>query len=357
MITIEKLIELIRKKSLTPEELKAVNEFFSDNKGKDELEKFLLKTWDSSSRYSTDYNVAEGIKSIHNKLNLQHNQSFRQKSISKQFVRILKYAAIFILAFLLSWFINKLINPEPDTAVYLTKNNEVAVSYGSKSKIKLPDGTEVNLNSGSKISYPAIFTEKKREVFLEGEAYFEVNADSSRPFYVKTSDITIRVVGTVFNIKSYPESNTIETTLLSGKLELSDNKSNSKNKSIVLDENQKAVFIKDLNKLSVDDRHEIKQKSLPTIFPAVTLQEKDDTEEETAWKDNRLVFNNKKFRELTILLERWYDVKIFILTDHLKEERFTGTFENETIEQVIEALMITEPFKYDITKNNIKIYK
>jgi ferric-dicitrate binding protein FerR (iron transport regulator) len=279
-----------------------------------------------------------------------------------RYINLLKYAAVFVIAFAVSWFLNNQFKKQILTRSTNYKDNcEVAVSLGSKSKIRLPDGSVVNLNSGSKLIYPSFFSNKNRQVNLEGEAYFVVNADSLRPFYVHTSDITIKVIGTSFNVKSYPESNTIETTLVSGSLEISDkaiiNPDNRNfNKHLILKPNQKAVYIKDLNRLTIDDRKELKLEANQMKVPRLSIQDKIDTQSLTAWKDNKLIFNNEKFEDLAVKLERWYNVKIIIKSRELKKERFTGTFENETTEQVLNALKIAEPFEYTMDKNNIVIY-
>lgn len=353
----ESLFEKLANRKLNGEELKKSAVYFQERKPSVDVDKYFLRIWDGCHKYNTDLQSEVLLNQIQQRLNISPDDT-TLKMVSSRYLDLFKYAAIFIIAFALSWFLNDQFR---DSGMIDAGNHEVAVPLGSKSKIKLHDGSVVNLNSGSKLTYPAIFNEKNRQVSLEGEAYFEVKADSSRPFYVNTSDITIKVIGTSFNVKSYPESNTIETTLVSGSLEISDkaflgrNLMNS-NKSLILSPNQKAVYVKDIDRLTLDDRKELKLETGRIKIPKLSMQNKIDTQSLTAWKDNKLIFNNEKFEDLAVKLERWYDVKITIKSLEFRKERFTGTFEDETTEQVLNALMIAEPFEYIIDKNEITIF-
>ncbi len=357
---IERLLDKLADKKLSEKEIKKLVALFQERTPSDDLDKYFLRIWDGCHKYNADLKSDVLLQDLQKRLDLSPGTGHSRK-VSALLPSLLKYAAIFIIAFILSWLLNSQFKRQPGTGeANMTGVHEVAVSLGSKSKIKLADGSVVNLNSGSKLTCPHLFNEKIRQVSLEGEAYFEVKADSTKPFYVNTSDVTIKVLGTSFNVKSYPESNTIETTLVSGKLEISDRSIVRRsltrfNKPVVLMPNQKAVYIKDVNRLTLDDRNELKFESSQMKTPKLSLQDQIDIHPITAWKDNKLIFSNEKFEDLAIKLERWYDVKIIIKAPELRKERFTGTFENETTEQVLNALMMAEPFKYTMNKNEIII--
>jgi ferric-dicitrate binding protein FerR (iron transport regulator) len=357
----ESLFEKLANRKLSGEDIEKLAAYFQEKTASGEADKYFLRIWDECHSYNTDIQSEVLLDKIQRKLNISHASS-TVKHVSSGYLNRLKYASIFIVAFAMSWFLNNQFKRQSGSGQEkYTGNHEVTVSLGSKSKIKLPDGSVVNLNSGSKLTYPAVFNDRNRHVFLEGEAYFEVNTDSLRPFYVNTSDITIKVTGTSFNVKSYPESNTIETTLVSGSLEISGRTllrpdKLSLSKHLLLKPNQKAVYIKDMNRLTLDDRKELKLETNTAKISKLALQDHVDTQPLTAWKDNKLIFNNEKFEDLAVKLERWYDVKITIKARGLRKERFTGTFENETTEQVLNALMIAEPFEYTMDKNEIIIF-
>jgi transmembrane sensor len=357
----DSLFEKLVNRNLSGEELKQLAAYFEEKTPQGETDKYFLRIWDQCHKYNSELQSDILLCKIQQKLDIKPDITKNPKNL-QVLVNLLKYAAVFIAAFAFSWFINNQFKKQYVTGrTNYTGSHEVMVSLGSKSRIRLPDGSVVNLNSGSKLTYPAFFSDKNRHVNLEGEAYFDVTADSSRPFFVHTSDITIKVIGTSFNVKSYPESNTIETTLVSGSLEISDKTvgdhgMRNLNKNLILKPHQKAVYIKDLDKLTLDDREELKLETNRTKSPRLSIQDQIDIQPLTAWKDNKLVFNNEKFEDLAVKLERWYNVKITIKSHSLKKERFTGTFENETTEQVLNALKIAEPFEYSIDKNEIIIF-
>jgi len=277
-----------------------------------------------------------------------------------RFIQIIKIAAVIVLAFIIgslspyffgfdpaSWGKNQTNTVTEDYSV-------VKAPLGSKSQIKLPDGSSVWLNSGSEVRYKSTFRQGERDIYLTGEAYFDVKKIKLSHFVVHTQDIEVKVRGTRFNVKSYPEEGLIETTLEEGLVNI--NKVGS-NQILELKPNQKAIFVKKEGKIMVSD---YLPDNLEDLKPAnrkeqFVVAENIDTELSTSWKNERLVFKRERFDILMIKLERWHDVNITIENDKLKEERVTGIFEIESIEQALEALKISVPFTYEINKNNIII--
>ncbi|UCH13164.1 MAG: FecR family protein [Bacteroidales bacterium] len=308
--------------------------------------------------------VWEAIKNkLSEKTGISKEQALRVKSIRKiQIYRKLVVAATFLLIIGLSftgaylYFLNK--------TKTLTAYNEIRVPTGSKSSITLSDGSKLWLNSLTNLKYPEKFGPTLREVYLEGEAYFEIAKDKDKPFYVRTSDLDIKVLGTTFNVKSYADEGTIETTLESGSLYISKKAEGKKTNQVILKPNQRLTFIKSEGRILVDD---IKDKLKGTKENKKTtdktgqrleklyLSKNIDTKLYTSWKDNRLVFVDESFESLAVKMERWYNVKIIIKGDKLKQFRFTGTFENETIEQALKALQITTRFEFTFDQNIITI--
>jgi ferric-dicitrate binding protein FerR (iron transport regulator) len=241
-----------------------------------------------------------------------------------------------------------------------TNIQQVFVKPGSRSKIILPDGTVVRLNSSSKLTYKNDFNENVREVNLEGEACFDVTKDVSHPFIVHTSNIDIRVLGTLFNVKSYEQDPTIETTLLRGSIEVF-NKNDASAPKVILKPNEKMIFRK-----KKDDTAQFKNKTIQdsstNIFSgenisisALPPNKPDSLKEETSWLYNKLIIDNDDFVEMAKKMERWYGVKIEILSPALKQYHFKGIFENETIEQALNALQLTAKFKFTIKDNIVHI--
>lgn len=240
--------------------------------------------------------------------------------------------------------------------------NEITVPLGSKTIVLLGDGTKVWLNSGSKLTYPQVFSGNTREVQLIGEGFFEVSKNAGKPFIVKTSELYIKVLGTSFNVKSYPEEGTIETTLVHGLVTISKSCEGVKDNAIYLKPNQRVTYIKQEGKLILTDvekkhlKEEVKSDGHKKREEKIILSENIDTDQFTAWKDDKLVFKNDNFESLCIKLERWYGVKINILNPELKNFHYTGTVRNETINDVFKIIKLTMPLEYSINHDVIDIW-
>lgn len=194
---------------------------------------------------------------------------------------------------------------------------EVYIPMGAKSKVEFPDGSSVWLNSGTKISYPAVFR-GRREVMLDGEGYFEV-VKSKTPFSVTTTKGEVEVLGTKFNVQSYAHEN-FTTTLVTGSVQLT----TTDGETVLLKPGEQAG-ISASGKLLVT---------------------KVDTEVYTSWKEGILIFTREPFSIMAQRLERWYNVKIEIKDDELKNLWFTGTVEMETLSEFMALIELTYPVRY-----------
>lgn len=248
--------------------------------------------------------------------------------------------------------------PTVETEKSLPQKNEVVARKGARSRIVLPDGTRVWLNSDSKLQYGPSFNEDVREVTLEGEAYFDVVKDQERPFIVHTSGIDIRVLGTAFNLKSYPQEPTIEATLIHGFIEVI-NKKEAKSPSVILEPHKKLVFNKENQSFEGDKPgQKIKPITSATSTIAITALPQniaDTSLIETSWVYNRLLFDGETFQELAIKMERWFNVKINFKSEKVANYRMRGAFDTETIEEALQALQVIASFSYKIKNNEIDI--
>lgn len=181
--------------------------------------------------------------------------------------------------------------------------NQLVIPYGRTSEIILPDGTHVFLNAGSRLIYPDFFADKNREVFLVGEAFFNVKQNEKQPFVVQTTDIRVRVLGTQFNVSAYPSDNIIETVLTSGKVRLEQNNTGIFSETTDLRPGQLAAFNK-------TER---------------TTQLKDvDIENYTLWKENLLKFESTDLSRVVKRLERFYNVRFRYADPFLGGVKITG---------------------------------
>lgn len=235
--------------------------------------------------------------------------------------------------------------------------NETIVSQnGSRTRSLLADGTTVWLNAGSKLIYDNDFTGATREVRLEGEAFFDVVKQANRPFIVHTSGIDIRVLGTAFNVKSYPEDKNVETTLYRGLVQVQRHEDVA-NTPISLVPNQKLILPKQAAiepaKLSEVKRLLAKEIPAGAILTHIDSTKKESERFETAWLYSRLEFRGDNFEDLAKKLERWYNVTIIFQDDQVKELNFDGSFEKESVEQAFKYLQAAIPFNYKIENHEI----
>jgi len=204
-----------------------------------------------------------------------------------------------------------------------------------------------------------------REVELEGEAYFDVVKDGQHPFIVHTSAIDVKVLGTAFTVKSYPQDETIETTLLRGMIEVS-RKDNPNTPRVILKPNEKLIFNKHLSAVQPipDSVLARPDPAIAQVLPAspdiavnsIPQNVPDSEKVETGWMYNRLVFNGDSFKELSEKMERWYNVRIFFKDERLYNYHFGGAFANETVQDALNALQLTADFTYKIKGNDIELY-
>jgi transmembrane sensor len=235
---------------------------------------------------------------------------------------------------------------------------EIVTPNGTKTNLLLPDGSSVWLNADSRLTYDSLYGNKIREVTLQGEAYFDVVKNPDKPFIIHAGKINIRVLGTVFNVKSYPDEKTIETSLIRGSIEVSFPSLPAK--KIILNPNQKLV----INTADIDSNTSKNQtvSSLPLIsIHHLNRIGSDSSIAETGWMQNRLYFNDMSFHDLLKNMERKYGVSFHLKDPMTDTIHFTGSFQNETVTEALDALRLTAEtttaeFTYDMQGNQVFIY-
>jgi ferric-dicitrate binding protein FerR (iron transport regulator) len=211
----------------------------------------------------------------------------------------------------------------------------VEAPLGSRTKLYLPDGTLVWLNAGSRMTYSQGFGVDNRMIELEGEGYFEVRRNEKLPFFVKTKDLQLQVLGTKFNFRDYPEDHEVVVSLLEGKVEL--NNLLKKEKEAILAPDERAILNKTNGRMTVE-----------TVTASNASQ----------WTDGYLFFDEELLPDIVKELERSYNVTIRIANDSLNTFRFYGNFvrREQSIQEVLDALASTEKIQYKIEERNITIY-
>lgn len=215
--------------------------------------------------------------------------------------------------------------------------NTLIVPYGKRTSIELADGTKVWLNSGSKLVFPATFTEEKREVYLDGEGIFEVAHDKSHPFVVRSGDQNIEVLGTVFNVSNYHDDEAISTVLKSGSIKISYKNSEAarSNESVTIKPNTLAVYNRNDQKIHTQNV---------------------EIEKYFSWRDGVFIFKNDSMESIMKKVSRYYNIDIVIHDKDLAKTTFSGYLDvKNNVENVIKIIQETTNFDYTITNNQLSI--
>lgn len=251
------------------------------------------------------------------------NSDVRRKELRLQF---LKYAAAILLIVGISGTIGFFVSTSVSNSN--TKFTEISVPKGERSTVILPDGSTVLINSNSQLKFASSFNSGKRKVMLSGEAYFNVTHDKSHPFIVETSSLQIEVLGTKFNISSYPNDQLSTTFLESGKVRISS--ANAEN--VILSPNEAFVF----NKFS--------QKSEKIVMNDKRLMD---------WTKGVMTINGETIGELAKKIERRFNVTITFMDNAVKEHVYTGSIKDEDLNTVLEAIKFASSIEYERKGNQI----
>ncbi|TKG96891.1 DUF4974 domain-containing protein [Puteibacter caeruleilacunae] len=241
-------------------------------------------------------------------------------------LQIMRYAAIFIIALCCGGYGMYLLHDlQAETS---TRMVEYKIPYGSTSELTLADGTVVEINSGTSIKYNEGFGKSNRDIDLSGEAFFRVAKNEELPFEVHAKNITVRAVGTAFNVKAYTEDYTVKTILSEGIVDVIDVRSSK----VRLKPNQMALF---------DERNS-------------TLQVSDvNAEKAIAWRSGQWEVHNMNLEELVCVLARKFDVKFTFKDEEIKHMKFGGTIRGNDLKQILNVISATAPIDYKIDDNDI----
>lgn len=225
---------------------------------------------------------------------------------------------------------------------------------GIRKKIQLEDGTQVWLNVSSHLTYPANIGNSSREVYLKGEAFFEVKPKETHPFTIHTSGMDVQVLGTRFNVKAYQTDESMETTLVDGRVAVS--LSGHPDKKLVLAPGEKLTIRKKGKTPPVTNGRILDWGSVLAIVETITPNVTSKKVSELVWMDDRLEFKDKSFPELAILMSRWYNRKIILTDTFPADYRFKGTFKKESVTDALKALQVTADFNFTIKGDTIFIH-
>ncbi|MGQ8335650.1 FecR family protein [Sunxiuqinia sp. A32] len=260
------------------------------------------------------FNSAKAYNNIQSRLN---NKSGKVFALMMNKAYLLRIAAVLLLVAMVGsvWYFSD------SQALISAKLSEVSVDDFGISRVELPDGTTVTLNRETKINYPDEFSQDVREVYIEGEAFFEVTPNPKKPFIIHAGDASIEVLGTSFNVNAYPESELVEVVVSTGKVQVYNELDEhlTKNK-LILDPGDKGIFVnasKELLKMTNED---------PNYM---------------AWRTHHLIFRETNLNEVITQLSKLYRIQIEVSGLNLEEVKYSGHFENQSVEFILEVISRT----------------
>lgn len=331
-------------KNGTEEEKKALMTYINSADQDEYLKSLIDQTWENElpEYHQPDERAQEIFWEI------MHHQSVNETpalSVTlqqpKQLRRWWRYAAaVLILVAATYWFSTR----HTGNTLAQNKTDQYSADTGELKTVQLPDGTVVTMNANSTIRLATGFNHSNRQLELTGEAFFKVVPNASKPFIIHTSQMDIRVLGTSFNVKAYPDDQNFETSLIQGSVEISMN-----------DEEKNNVILKPNEKIIVKNRKPAatNRRQISHIVAPVTISS-DSSIQEINWTKNILDFNDESFEEIAKKIERWYGVKMSFENSKVRQLRFTIPIEKESLDLAMKALQLAseESFNYEYNQHN-----
>lgn len=263
-------------------------------------------------------------------------------------VKVAASFLIMVIAGGLIWYFSGTRNNNPELAANYYEFN---VPLGQKSSLVMPDGTKIIVNAGSKLLLPQDPKNSKREIWLDGEAFFQVTKNPSSPFYVHTPNMQVKVLGTTFNVRAYDDEHLVETTLVEGKVNLKN--LSGKDEELTLEPNHKAILVLDKD---VRLSSSVASEFGPSIkLGSLQLSKEVDPQMAISWTQDKLVFKEESLEFIAEQLERFYGAKIHIGDQALKRNKYSGTIKNISLEQTLKALQLISDFNFVIKEEDVYI--
>jgi len=323
----------------TSDEVDVVFDWLQNHSGNLSYEALFKSYWDGIQVMEADKEKSsqQQLDRIHHTINLNHSDWLngdRKKVLNrkKSFVRLISKAAAILLLPVISILVySYFYQPDLYSLLGESQKYEIVSPPGSRTHLELSDGTKVWLNRGSKMIYPRRFIGNTRTVQLVGEGYFEVASNKTKPFIVETQEMSVKAVGTAFNIRAYPDGANFETSLETGK--------------VIIHQTNSA------DKMDVCDMKPGEHFSFNETTRRYTLTTEDLTKY-VAWREGKLVFKDDYLVDVAERLSRWYNVKVTLKDQNLNHLTYTATFIDETLDQVLEMLEIVTPISYTVSNRH-----
>jgi len=325
-MTIEELIRKYLTHELTGEEERRLKTWLSEDKANRKVFENIVAGWQL-----TGDDIRQSKARIYGRLSAKYRSEKKPRRFIPYFSKV---AAVFVFAVAAALMIFYIRDEKNQTAAPVAMIEKQTLP-GQKLTIKLPDGSVAILNSASRIVSPESFQNAERKVRLEGEAFFEVAEDASRPFIIVTDNLNVRVLGTSFNVRSFSDEDNVSVAVLSGKVMVSESSDSMANQRQILLPNEMLEY-------------SVKEKSF-------SEKKRVDSSVVFGWKDQNLVFKDENIDRILVALSRWYGVEFDVQAPLDYTRKFTGNFKNPTLKEVMESISYSYQFEYNINDRNIII--
>lgn len=326
--------------SISDAEEKKVKEWANENtKNKKELE-LLTKIWKSPASDLPEPNLDTALRNVREKItkvstiDAEHDSEvfkIKRRIGNKNLFEFLippgflKAAAVIIICIAGIFFVSKWFSAK--------SLNEISVANKMIKDVVLSDGTKVKLDAGSTLKYSEKFEGDKREVFMNGEGYFEVNSDKIRPFIVYTNSAQIIVLGTKFNVRAWQKNDKVVVMVVDGKVLFGKSKDDNETDNVTVLKGQIS---------SIDEKGNVS----PPVYT--------DVSEHLSWMKREMHFQSKTLEEVLDQLSRWYDIKFSLPDDSYKKYLITVFIQNKPINDILELISLMMNFKYEKSGNHVK---
>jgi len=332
----DRILELMTRKlsgEATPEELRELQDGLISDAEAGERGKILDQFW-SRRDDETHPSVEENLRKVLGRLQLPATAVKMDRPV-RRISRWMKVAAavLILLGIGTIAYLRRPVSTEGATVASLMEKHN---AKGTKSIIQLPDGSKIWLNADSKLKYPEVFKGATREIYLNGEAFFDVAKSTNRPFIIHLANGTVQVLGTSFNVRAYDNESVVETSVATGRIAFIPKYRTSRQK-------QDTVFLAPDHKVS----YTFTKEELSTSITA--------GKEDKAWTEGKLIFRSLTMQQIAMELERNFGKKVIFLDDGPKEFIFTGSFENNSLDEIMYYLSRTKNFNYKITNSELLI--
>ncbi len=279
-------------------------------------------SWEQASQSRSQFDLPSALQKLNYRIDVHEEEQKKTRTLSWQ--KIAASLAIFLAAGIAIYVLGKYSESRSEELTY----TEQHASTGKQVSIKLSDGSIVQLNSNASLKYPETFKGFKREVYLTGEAFFEIEKDSLRPFIIHTGEFSTHVLGTSFNVNAAGDN--IIVSVATGKVRVMQG-----NNMQVLLPNEKVKYSRTHHTM---------------------LKEPADLEKELAWKDRTLILEDELLADAARKIEQRYGITIHFKNDNIRQCRITGKYKNEPIENVLRAISYTTGIHYSIAGKTITLY-